>query len=330
MKNRGVIYILIFIASVASRTLAQQPVLKKVLSVDIENQTLEQALKELSEKSNIYFSYSHNMVSLTKNISLSAHNKTVEDILTELFSETDIQFMTHADQVILKPRTRENKHINLTGKVIDEKTGLPVNYATIQVVNTTIGTIADIEGYFELIINKSNQNDTLTISSLGYETVYLTAALLADKGEHKIFLSAKTFNIRQVNINAESMKARIIGNKSRIPFGALYMDTHGQQTALFIRNKWKYIGQLLSVSYFLSSKGNTEAPFRVRIYAKDSLTGMPGKNLMKEILVVKPDQGRGWYSIDVSYLGIEIPPEGFFVAMEGIFPNDYDYYLQGK
>ena len=83
------------------------------------------------------------------------------------------------------------------------------------------------------------------------------------------------------------------------------------------------------VSYYLSSKGNTNAPFRVRIYECDSVTGRPGDDMLPEIVVVKPNQGKGLFAINISKYNLKVPKNGFFVAMEGIFPDDYDVYYEG-
>jgi hypothetical protein len=42
--------------------------------------------------------------------------------------------------------------------------------------------------------------------------------------------------------------------------------------------------------------------------------------------VVKPDLSEGWYRIDLVLEDIEFPKQGAFVAIEGVFPDDYDYY----
>lgn len=59
----------------------------------------------------------------------------------------------------------------LSGKIFDEK-NLPLFGATIYFDGTTIGTISDENGYFELNF-KAYPNGKLIISYVGYETVYL-------------------------------------------------------------------------------------------------------------------------------------------------------------
>ena len=62
----------------------------------------------------------------------------------------------------------------LTGKILDAATGLPVPYASISVLNTTIGTTSNAEGEFEL---KAALPGRLVVSELGHrrDTVAVTA-----------------------------------------------------------------------------------------------------------------------------------------------------------
>lgn len=72
------------------------------------------------------------------------------------------------------------------------------------------------------------------------------------------------------------------------------------------------------------------APFRLRLYTVDSLTGKPSEDLISEILVAKPGNDPGWYQIDLRSFGLNLPKSGIFVAMEGIFPNDYAFYSSSE
>jgi len=136
-----------------------------------------------------------------------------------------------------------------------------------------------------------------------------------------VYLKRKFFVIPEIPVKAKDFKKQKLGNTKRFSFGSMYIDTHGQQTALFIKNKRNIEGRLLSVKYFLSRKGNTYSPFRVRIYAKNKKTGGPGIDLIKEIIIVKPNIKSGWFRVDLSDYDITVPKEGFFVAIEGVYPN---------
>ena len=149
-------------------------------------------------------------------------------------------------------------------------------------------------------------------------------------GFHKIFLNRKTYELDPVELNPAAYKTKRLGNFGSWVRGSMYIDTHGQQTALFIENEEKREGYVMAVQYFLSKKGNTDAPFRVRIYSADPTTGKPGKDLLPHMLVVKPEHENGWFTVDVSEFNIRIPEKGFFVAIEGVFPNEYESYVQNS
>ena len=60
--------------------------------------------------------------------------------------------------------------IELTNKVLDFGTLLPVESANIYIKGTTIGTISNVDGRFLLIAPQQHKNDTLVISSIGYKS----------------------------------------------------------------------------------------------------------------------------------------------------------------
>jgi len=60
--------------------------------------------------------------------------------------------------------------IELTNKVLDFGTLLPVESANIYIKGTTIGTISNVDGKFLLIVPKQHEKDTLVISSIGFKS----------------------------------------------------------------------------------------------------------------------------------------------------------------
>jgi hypothetical protein len=57
----------------------------------------------------------------------------------------------------------------LFGKIIDENAGTPIIYAHIYIKNTSIGAITNEDGQFKLIIPEIYKNNSVVISSLGFE-----------------------------------------------------------------------------------------------------------------------------------------------------------------
>ena len=60
--------------------------------------------------------------------------------------------------------------VELSGKVSDFATFMPVGNANIYIDNTTIGTVSNVDGKFLLVVPPRYAQDTLVISSIGYKS----------------------------------------------------------------------------------------------------------------------------------------------------------------
>jgi hypothetical protein len=107
----------------------------------------------------------------------------------------------------------------VTGKVVDEVTGRPVEYASVFYANTTIGTITDSSGNFTLITSQKGVFD-LVISHLSYQTYMETISSENDSLTILIKLKIKAYEIKPVvfiiddpnrNTNMRIFKTSVIG-----------------------------------------------------------------------------------------------------------------------
>lgn len=98
------------------------------------------------------------------------------------------------------------KEFVLTGKIIDNKTKVPVPYATIVYQNKSIGTISNSNGYFTLSLFNANETDSLIISYVGYESIRTT---IAESMQYKTYnLKPSIFEISEVVIKAKKFKLK--------------------------------------------------------------------------------------------------------------------------
>jgi len=324
--NRYIILILIFLISI--KLYSQKNILERSISVDFTELAIHNIIDSISLSEGVNFSYRSDLEGINKKVDIHKKNTKIKKILKTLFSGTDIRYVTVGNQIVLLSSKNTIKDIYIQGLIFDSISQVPIPYATVVSQISGEGVIADFESNFEYQTNELFLNDTLKMSSLGYSQKKISLKSLYKQESIKIYLVKHPNLIEQVDVNANNFLYEKTGNRRPFAIGSLYMDTHGQQTALFIENKRKKNGKILSLSYRLSPKGNTDAPFRIRVYSKDTLTGSPKDDLLKDMLIVKPEIKRGWFTIDISSYEIIAPPEGFFVAMEGVFPNDYDYYFK--
>lgn len=327
---RTIVFIVALLLGGIPVVVAQQTVLEKRITITLNNVPMEEAIEKIAEAAAIHVSYPGNLFADCAPASLYEQDQLLLTVLNKLLTPYKIAYTVHAGQLILFPkRTMVIKEYTIKGTICDEATQTPIAYATLQVKGKSKGVVADHEGYFELTLTEMELSETLTASHLGYERYNIEAGALLSETDVKLVLKEKPVAIDPITVTVAKprQKEKTVGNRHWLTAGSIYLDTHGQQIVLYIDNDKQANGYIRKVSYYLSDKGNTEAPFRVRILGVDSLTQAPEKDLMPEILVVQPPANTdGWFDVDLSEYRIHIPSNGFYVGMQGVFPNDYSFY----
>lgn len=87
------------------------------------------------------------------------------------------------------------------GTILDKSDNLKINFASIYINGTSVGTNSDQNGYFDLDITKYGSLP-LTISALGYYSVTLTD--FSREKPIEIYLIPKTFELNEVFVVAKS------------------------------------------------------------------------------------------------------------------------------
>lgn len=316
-------FILLAILYVSEIQHFAQGLLSRKISVAFKEKSIEEVVKYLQNYEGIGFSYSRNLIQLDKKVSGHFKNTELKTVLDDIFGQSGVIYSYKAGMIILHPKPQNLDKLMITGTIKTINEGLPVEFAGVQLALSGKGTITDNRGKFSMIIKKEELNDSLMVSSLGFQRASFLVSTFTKSAEHVVYLRRRIIKLKELQIKASDYKTYVVGNKKKISFGSIYIDTQGQQTALFIKNKKGKKGIISSVSFYLSRKGNTNSPFRVRIYEREALSPKPGKDLLKEVIIAKPNIKGAWFKIDVSQFHIEAPKDGFYVAIEGIFPYDY-------
>lgn len=88
----------------------------------------------------------------------------------------------------------------------------PVSFASIYYQNSNVGTIADVDGKFE--INTQPQFDSITIQALGYQTKLLAVKDVKNRSNIKVFLQQNFETIDEVVVNGASSYGKTIVKKA--------------------------------------------------------------------------------------------------------------------
>jgi hypothetical protein len=301
----------------------QELSLSDKITIRVEAGSLQDALQLISNKSGVRFAYRQSLLE-GKKVTAKNYSGTFENLLNDILPGNNLCYTYQNKQIIIHTNCLP-KFYTISGTVYDSLM-VPLPYVSVSLTGINAGAIADHNGHFEIEAEYSNnKSEVLVFSSMGFQRDSLI--IKPGKCEEIVFLmKPKAYPVPEVIVHVREYITEKLGNTRDRDAGSLYLDTHGQQTALYVKNRKRKKGQIISVEYYLSDEGNTDAPFRVRIYKADS-NGMPGIDIIEDALVVKPHGEKGWYSLDIKKLQLDIPENGIYVAIEGVFPDDYEQYF---
>ena len=146
-----------------------------LVSLKMENATVEEVLNKIEEKSDFYFLYNSKLVNVDRKVSVSVNGNSIETILHYLFDGTDVDYKVSNRQIILSRKEDTTNTITgqhgkiITGTVIDA-TGYPVIGANVVIKGTTNGTVTDADGKFSLQVSEGDILEVSFIGYLSYET----------------------------------------------------------------------------------------------------------------------------------------------------------------
>lgn len=219
--------------------------------------------------------------------------------------------------------------INLSGIFINETTGEPIPFATIEILGKGIGCAANYKGKFSLELPLTALNDTVKCSSLAYASKLLDIKSFGkDYSDIVIQLKPISYTLKEIEIFEPSDGKIKLGNyEDRKKSYGGQMSQQKAQIAVYMDSKRYKKAKILNASFFISrTTGKPETPFRVRLYSVDERTGNPGDDLILANIIVKGKRRGGWTTVDLSKYNLDAPVSGYFVAMEWINSGDEYYY----
>lgn len=141
-----------------------------VLSLNLKNATIREAIESIKSQSEFSFSLDVKDLNLDEKVSVSLKDKTINEVLAVLFNGRNVHYeindrhivITRAGQVGPAIEQQQAKHV--TGRILDPN-GEPVIGANVVVKGTTIGSVTDVDGNFNLDVP---EGAILQISYIGY------------------------------------------------------------------------------------------------------------------------------------------------------------------
>ena len=181
LMSRFTLYSICIQCMLCSMLLAKNSNAQKVsirdiyLSIDLQNTSLDEALSKISEETSFSFAYNEGIVNKRKKINVKVENQSLEELLLIISRDANLAFKRINENIYVNTLRRTKIPVSeilpvaivrVTGRVTDENgEGLPS--VNILVKGTATGTISDIDGNYQIEVEKGN---TLIFSSIGYVT----------------------------------------------------------------------------------------------------------------------------------------------------------------
>lgn len=205
-----------------------QEVLNRQISVTIENQRVEQAIKQIGRLASVRFIYSPQLIRADRKVNLSVQGQPLSSVLNSLLAPLDLTYEVVGSQIILRnapaqPAPRANDHKEamavpapadrtLTGTVYDDQ-NVALPGVSVSIKGTTRGTTTDAGGKYTLTL--PDQGAVLLFSFVGYVTKEVT---VGNQTQLNVTLSADTKNLSEVVVvgYGTQKKATLTGSVATI------------------------------------------------------------------------------------------------------------------
>ncbi len=176
--------LLLLFLSISVISLSQK---KKIIE---NNQSFTKVISQIEKKHNVRFSY-HVEIFDTCHVSIKEFNIPLDSLLHQIKEELPVEFEKLNERFIIikkaeSPIKKDNR-ITIGARVIDGVTNLPLAYASVQIRNTTVGTITNESGFFDLKI-EPNEHKMLLVHYLGYSPKLVTIESFIKNPELNIIL----------------------------------------------------------------------------------------------------------------------------------------------
>jgi hypothetical protein len=217
----------------------------------------------------------------------------------------------------------------ITGQVLALPDSTPIPYSTLTNQKRGWGVNAGEDGTFVINYSKEREQDTLLISSIGFDEIRIPYSDLYDN--MKVYMKIRPVQLDEVRIRNNVQITDIwLGSKQNASVSNICPrgEESIQEVALFIPNAKNYQGYITKVGYYIGDLGKAKTPFRVRIYKNKN--GIPGNDLLMENMVIHSNKRNAWRDTDLNKYNIPIPVDGFFVSMEWIVVPNKKYYVTKK
>ena len=174
----------------------------------------------------------------------------------------------------------------LSGKIVNssDQTGIP--YVNIGIPNENTGTVSDENGEFKIEFENLSKEDSVRISSLGYETVDISILDFQTQlrsSEH-FELRPKPIALKEVVLSNKALKEKVVGNTTtaKKTRGGFRGATLGHEVGMKVKVR-KDPFQIKEFHVNVLSNTSKTAKFRLNFYSVQE--GKPHEKIVQQNII---------------------------------------------
>lgn len=180
------------------------------LSFELQSASIKDVLLYIEDHSEFSFMYDNNDVDINRKVSIKVKDETIDTILNQLFDDGQFKTKTIGRHIIIFPKERDSEKVfvpqqnkTVTGKVTDAG-GDPLPGVTIVVKGTTIGTVTDNDGSFQMQIPSDAK--ILVFSFVGLRTQEIA---IQDNTIFKITMQTEAYGLDEVLVTGYQTQKKV-------------------------------------------------------------------------------------------------------------------------
>jgi|GEM_PF-22085 len=173
--------------------------------------TVYQLLKEISVQSGYSFIYDSQIIENDKKVNLRKGEYTMQQAIVAITGNSRLKIDVLGYHILLRladenmvaaniEQPPQHTHLTLRGKIFDSETLAPVPYVSVGIAGTTIGTVSNLKGEFQLIIPDTIGASRIKLSHIGYESKDVEFRLLTER-PIDFFLQPHSIELQEVVVS---------------------------------------------------------------------------------------------------------------------------------
>ncbi|TAE84994.1 MAG: TonB-dependent receptor [Bacteroidetes bacterium] len=184
---------------------------QKGITLNEKNKPLSAILSAIQAQSTLSFTYSSDIIDLTRLVSINVTNAGIEEVLKKLFNNTPITFSLSGDKVLLFKNSQYK--VTISGYLREKGTGELLIGATVSTLPPYSGCITNAYGFYSITLPMDTF--VLQYNYIGYQRVE-KKLVVSESKQINVQLEPNT-SLDEAQVKAKQQQNELTPNKVSVP-----------------------------------------------------------------------------------------------------------------